>query len=56
MYEHSDIADMVGLIGNGLLSLHVGNVNGEYPLEQWKEAWDEAAETAGFANLTVIKP
>ncbi len=29
---------------------------GEYPLEQWKEAWDNAANSAQFGQITIIKP
>ena len=56
MYEPQDIYDMLKLIGNGLLDVSIGNIVGEYPLEQWKEAWDAAAENAGFAQQVIIKP
>lgn len=56
MYEREDIDDLFKLIENGLLDIGVAQVVGEYPLEQWKEAWDAAAEKAGFAQLVVIKP
>lgn len=59
MYERSDIADMMKLIEHGLLKLgeHSGTeVVGEYPLEQWKEAWDAAAEHAGMGQGVLIKP
>lgn len=56
MYERSDIGDLFEMIENGLLDLKVGKVNGAFSLEQWEEAWRQAAEVSGFANLTVIKP
>jgi threonine dehydrogenase-like Zn-dependent dehydrogenase len=56
MYERQDIYDMLKLVGNGLLDLGVGKIVGEYPLEQWKEAWDAAADNAGFAQQVLIKP
>ena len=56
MFEREDITDMIKLIENGMLDLGVVQVVGEYPLEQWKEAWDKAAGKAGFGQVVVIKP
>lgn len=56
MYERQDIFDLLKIVGNGMLDLNVGRIIGEFPLEQWKEAWDAAAENAGFAQQVLIKP
>lgn len=56
MYERSDIRDFFKLLNTGLLDLNICEVKGEYGLDSFKEAWDEAAETAGFARVTVMKP
>ncbi|KAK4903067.1 hypothetical protein LTR49_026875 [Elasticomyces elasticus] len=58
MYERSDINDLFKLIENGLLKLGSAGgfeVTGIYPLEQWKEAWDDAAENALYGQITLIK-
>ncbi|KAK3643207.1 hypothetical protein LTR56_010354 [Elasticomyces elasticus] len=59
MCERSDIADLFKMIETGVLKLGAkGGVEvvGEYPLEQWKEAWDAAAENASVGRYVVIKP
>ena len=56
MYEREDIADMYKLVENGLLDLSIVKIVGEYPLEKYKEAWDHAAEMAGFGETVIIKP
>lgn len=56
MYERSDVRDFFKLINTGLLDLSVCEVRGEYGLDEFREAWDEAAETAAFARVTVMKP
>ena len=56
MYERADIADFAKLVENGMLDLNVADIAGEYPLEEWKEAWDVAAEKTRFAQLVVLKP
>ena len=56
MFERSDIADLVKLIENGMLDIGVAEVVGSYPLEQWKEASDKAAEKAGFGQVVFMKP
>ena len=56
MYERSDIVDMVKLMERGIVDIGVAEVAGEYPLEEWKEAWDKAAEKAGFGQVVVMKP
>ena len=58
MYERSDINDLIKLIENGLLKLGTAGgfeVTGVYRLEQWKEAWDDAAENALYGQFTLIK-
>ena len=59
MYERSDIAGLFKLIENGMLKLGEAGgstVVGEYSLEQWKEAWDAAAENAGLGQVVLMKP
>ena len=56
MYERQDVADLFKLVENGMLDLNVAQIVGEFPLEQWKEAWDAAAEKAGFGQSVYIKP
>ena len=56
MFERSDIADLIQMLQNGVLDLSMVEVVGEYPLEQWKEAWDKAAGNAGFGQTVVIQP
>lgn len=57
MYERSDIADLFQLISSGILKL--GEAGGierprAFPLKQWKEAWDVAAEETGFGKAVVL--
>jgi D-arabinose 1-dehydrogenase-like Zn-dependent alcohol dehydrogenase len=56
MYERSDVRDFFKLVNTRLLDLGICEVEGEYALDDFKEAWDEAADTAGFARVTVMKP
>jgi threonine dehydrogenase-like Zn-dependent dehydrogenase len=56
MYERSDVRDFFKLVSTGLLDLGICQVEGEYGLDDFREAWDEAADTAGFARVTVMKP
>lgn len=56
MYEREDIVDLFKLVETGLLDLHVADCVGEYPLEQYKEAWDKAAGEAGFGQYVIVKP
>lgn len=56
MYERSDVRDFFKLVNAGLLDLSVCEVTGEFGLEEFKEAWDVAAERAGFAKTVVIRP
>ena len=56
MYERSDIRDFFKMVNAGLLDLSICEVQGEYGLDDYEEAWDAAADTAGFARVTVMKP
>lgn len=59
MYERSDVADLFKLIENGMLKLGEAggfSVAGEYALEEWKDAWDAAAENARFGQNVLIIP
>ena len=56
MYERSDIRDLFKMVNAGLLDLGIREVLGEYGLDNYREAWDEAADSAGFARVTVMKP
>lgn len=56
MYEREDIADMFKLLEAGLLDLNPIKVVGEYELEKYKEAWDHAANIAGFGETVIMKP
>ena len=58
MYERSDINDLFKLIENGLLKLGSAGgfeIIGVYSLEEWREAWDVAAECALYGQMTLIK-
>jgi threonine dehydrogenase-like Zn-dependent dehydrogenase len=56
MFERSDVRDFFRIVSAGLLDLGICEVQGEYALEEYREAWDAAADTAGFARVTVMKP
>ena len=56
MYEREDIVDIFKMVETGLLDLNFMKIVGEYPLEKYKEAWDHAAEMAGFGETVLIKP
>lgn len=56
MYERSDIRDFFNLVNAGLLDLSICEVQGEYRLEEFEEAWDAAAEKSGFAKNVIIRP
>lgn len=56
MYERSDIFDMIKLVENGILNVGLAEIVGEYPLEEWSEAWDKAAGKAGFGQIVLMKP
>jgi threonine dehydrogenase-like Zn-dependent dehydrogenase len=56
MYERSDVRDFFKLVNTGLLDLSMCEVQGEFGLDEFREAWDVAADTAGFAKITVMKP
>lgn len=59
MYERSDIVDLIRLIETGVLKLGEAGgskIMGLYPLEQWKEAWDAAAEHAQLGEQVIIQP
>ncbi|KAF7185293.1 Alcohol dehydrogenase 4, mitochondrial [Pseudocercospora fuligena] len=55
MYEREDVRDLVQMVESGVLRLD-GEVVGEFGLEEWKAAWDCAAENAGPGRYVVIKP
>lgn len=57
MYGRSDIADLLKLVENGNIKLGKAGAFEEskiFPLEQWKEAWDVAAEDAGFGRKVLL--
>lgn len=54
MYEREDIADLFKLVETGMLDLSVIKVVGKYPLEKYKEAWDDAAEKNSFGETVVM--
>lgn len=56
MYERSDITDFIKLVENGILNIGLVEIVGEYPLEEWSEAWDKAAAKAGFGQIVLMKP
>ena len=56
MYERSDVFDLIKLVENGMLNVGLVELVGEYPLEEWSEAWDKAAAKAGFGQLVLMKP
>ncbi|TKA83208.1 hypothetical protein B0A55_00654 [Friedmanniomyces simplex] len=59
MYERSDVADIFKLLESGMLKLGAeggAELVGKFPLEQWREAWDAAAESALMGQSVLIKP
>lgn len=59
MYERSDVNDLIKLVENGILKLGDQGgcrVVGRFPLEQYEQAWDTAAEHAGLGENVVIVP
>lgn len=56
MYQRSDIRDFFHLVNSGLLDLSVCEVQGEFRLEEFAEAWDAAAEKSGFAKNVIMRP
>ena len=56
MYYRDDIAALIKLAEHGLLKLDHIKVIGPFPLEQWKEAFDAAAEHTGIGEVTLFKP
>ena len=59
MCERNDIFAMLKLVETGMLPLgRKGGmeVTGTFPLEEWKEAWDLAAEKAGFGEYCLLCP
>ena len=59
MYERGDIAGFMRLVNSGLLKLgqRGGNkITGRFKLEEWKEAFDMAAEKARVGQMTLMIP
>lgn len=56
MYEREDIADLFKMVETGVLDLSIQKVVGKYPLEQYKEAWDHAAEKTAFGETVIMTP
>ncbi|KAK3684500.1 hypothetical protein LTR37_020212 [Vermiconidia calcicola] len=56
MYEREDIVDLFKMVESGVLDLRTVEVAGQFPLAQWKEAWDEAADKTMFDQVVVINP
>ena len=59
LYNRDDVTLLVKMIDIGLLKLDdsVGvKIIGRYPLEQWKETFDVAAENAGQGQLSLFAP
>jgi len=58
MYERSEIADLFKLATTGVLKLgKTGGIEEPtiFPLEQWKEAWDYAAEESAFNRKVLLQ-
>ena len=45
MYERSDIRDFFKMVNAELLDLGIREVLGEYGLDNYRKAWDEAADS-----------
>ncbi|KAK5158423.1 hypothetical protein LTS14_003442 [Recurvomyces mirabilis] len=59
MCERDDIFAMLKLVETGMLPLGKKGgveVTGTFPLGEWKEAWDLAAEKAGFGEYCLLCP
>lgn len=54
--ERADVADLYKLIEGVMLDLDVVEITGKYSLDQWKEAWDMAAEKDKLAQICLIHP
>ncbi|KAL6248037.1 hypothetical protein RBB50_005385 [Rhinocladiella similis] len=59
MYSPDDVRSLVKMIEIGLLDLGERSgisVMGEFPLEQWEEAFEVAAKNAAMGQIALIKP
>ena len=59
MYERSDIVDLLNLVDAGLLKMNKDGgleIVGEYSLDEWKAAWDDAAENTDAGRAVVLRP
>lgn len=59
LYSLDDVTLLVKMIDIGLLKLDDSagvKIIGKYPQEQWKEAFDVAAENAGQGQLSFFAP
>ncbi|KAF2172573.1 hypothetical protein M409DRAFT_63218 [Zasmidium cellare ATCC 36951] len=59
MYERSDIADLIKLVEHGILKVGEAagsHTYGHFSLEQYKEAWDLAAEHTGLGDQILVQP
>jgi threonine dehydrogenase-like Zn-dependent dehydrogenase len=56
MYERKDVVRLLQMVESGRLKLEKNGLIGRFALEQWKEAFDAAAEQAGPGKLAAIVP
>ncbi|KAF2094098.1 alcohol dehydrogenase [Rhizodiscina lignyota] len=56
MYYREDIPALIKLIEHGNLKLDHVKLIGTYPLEEWKEAFDVAADKTGLGEIVLLKP
>jgi D-arabinose 1-dehydrogenase-like Zn-dependent alcohol dehydrogenase len=56
MYYRHDIPAYIQMVETGLLKLDNIEIVGKYPLEQWKEAFDAAAENEGYGEVVLMAP
>ena len=59
MYDRSDIVGLIKLVETGVLKIGQSDgvkIVGKYGLEDWKTAFDVAADNAGMGDVTLIAP
>ncbi|OKL63281.1 hypothetical protein UA08_01865 [Talaromyces atroroseus] len=56
MYEREDVVRLIHMVESGRLRLGKKGIIGRFGLEQWKQAFDAAAEQSGPGQMAVIVP
>jgi hypothetical protein len=56
MYPREAVPELIKMVEVGVLKLGQGRTCGRFGLEEWKRAFDCAAENAGVGALTLLAP